>query len=161
VQRMGGEPAYFSQMEKTRNLPAGLLYAQEMVESHGDINAVSPRGAQGPFQMMPATSKQYGLADPFNLHDSADAASRMMGDLMKRYGGDIRKALAAYNWGQRNLDKDIAAHGSQWEGYAPRETRDYINKITAALAKQKVEVNVKVTNSTASRVAVQANAAGM
>ncbi|ATF87573.1 lytic transglycosylase domain-containing protein [Burkholderia gladioli] len=166
LQKVTGEPAYFREMERKAGLPEGLLYSQEMVESRGDVGAISPKGAMGPFQFMKDTAKQYGLADPFNLHDSADAASRMMGDMMKRYKGDVRKALAAYNWGMGNakhpaLDAAIAAHGDQWEQYAPRETRDYISKITAALAKQKLDVKVHVTNSTSAKVAVQANAAGM
>ncbi|AOJ69336.1 MULTISPECIES: lytic transglycosylase domain-containing protein [Burkholderia] len=160
VQKLTGEPNYFPGMEKAQGLPAGLMYAQEMVESRGDINAVSPRGAKGPFQFMPAAAEQYGLKDPFNLHDSADANSRMMGDLMRKYRGDIRKALAAYNWGQGNLDKDIAKNGAQWEQGLPAETRKYIASITAEMAKRTgVKVKVEVSNNTSARVAVQANAA--
>ncbi|MEZ7525215.1 lytic transglycosylase domain-containing protein [Burkholderia vietnamiensis] len=160
VQKLTGEPNYFPGMEKAQGLPAGLMYAQEMVESRGDINAVSPRGAKGPFQFMPATAEQYGLKDPFNLHDSADANSRMMGDLMRKYRGDIRKALAAYNWGQGNLDKDIAKNGAQWEQGLPADTRKYIASITAEMAKRTgVKVKVEVSNNTSSRVAIQANAA--
>lgn len=159
VQKMSGEPSYFSAFEKSQGLPAGSLYAQEMVESRGKIGAVSPRGAMGPFQFMPDTAKQYGLDDPYNLHDSAAAAARMMGDLMRKYKGDIRKALAGYNWGAGNVDRDIAQNGSQWESHLPAETRNYLNKITSALAKSKVNLKVDVTNSTSARVAVSTNAA--
>jgi hypothetical protein len=159
VQKMGGEPSYFSAFDKSQGLPAGSLYAQEMVESRGKIGAVSSKGAMGPFQFMPDTAKQYGLDDPYNLHDSAAAAARVMGDLMRKYKGDIRKALAGYNWGAGNVDRDIAQNGGQWESHLPAETRNYLNKITAAIAKSKVNLKVDVTNNTAARVAVSTNAA--
>ncbi|WP_070105610.1 lytic transglycosylase domain-containing protein [Burkholderia plantarii] len=160
VQSIGGEPSYFASMEKAHGLPRGLMYAQEMVESRGHIGAISPAGARGPFQFMRKTAEQYGLTDPFNLHDSADANSRMMGDLMGHYKNDVRKALAAYNWGIGNVDKDISANGSQWESKLPAETRAYISKVAEKLAKgTTVNVKVDVKNSTSARVAVQANAA--
>jgi soluble lytic murein transglycosylase-like protein len=160
VQSMSGAPAYFGDFEKSQNLPAGLLYAQEMVESRGKIGAVSPKGAMGPFQFMPDTAAQYKLADPYNLHDSAAAAARMMGDLMRKYKGDIRKTLAGYNWGTGNLDRDIAQNGAQWEQKLPAETRNYLNKITSALAQRStVNLKVDVKNDTSARVAVSTNAA--
>lgn len=160
VQKMSGEPSYFGAFEKSQTLPAGLLYAQEMVESRGNIGALSPKGAMGPFQFMPDTATQYGLDDPYNLHDSAAAAARMMGGLMRKYKGDVSKALAAYNWGSGNVDRDIAQNGSNWQNSLPRETREYLNKIAAALAKRgSSNLNVTVTNNTSARVAVQANAA--
>jgi hypothetical protein len=164
VQKMSGEPSYFGAFEKSQNLPAGLLYAQEMVESHGVIGAKSPKGAMGPFQFMPDTAKQYSLTDPYNLHDSAASAARMMGDLMRKYKGDIRKSLAAYDWGMGNdrhprLDADIARYGNQWEAHLPPETRNYINKITTALAKRTaLNIKVDVKNDTSARVAVSTNA---
>ena len=160
VQKMGGEPSYFGAFEKSQSLPAGLLYAQEMVESRGKIGALSPKGAMGPLQFMPDTANQYGLQDPYNLHDSAAAAARMMGDLTRKYKGDIRKALAGYNWGTGNLDKDIAKNGASWEQHLPAETRSYLNKITTALAQRStVNLKVDVKNDTSARVAVSTNAA--
>jgi prefoldin subunit 5 len=163
VQMVSGEPGFFGAFEKSQSLPAGLLWAQERQElggKMGDIGAISPRGAMGPFQFLPDTASQYHLEDPYNLHDSAAAAARMMGDLMRKYKGDIRKALAGYNWGTGHLDKDIAANGNQWESHLPAETRNYINKITSAMAQRStVNLKVDVRNSTAARVAVSTNAA--
>lgn len=149
----------FNDIEKNNNLPQGLLYAQMMTESRGNVNAKSPAGALGPFQFMPGTARQYGISDPFNMYQSSAGAGKMDSDLSKRYGGDIRKALAAYNWGMGNVDKDIKAHGNQWEQYAPKETQDYVRKITALMAKNNKNVHISITNSTPSRVAVSLNAA--
>jgi hypothetical protein len=159
MQGWDGAPPEFAGMEKSRGLPAGLLYAQEMIESGGNIRAISPKGARGPFQFMQGTADQYELKDPFNLHDSGDAASRYDGDMMKKYGGDIRKVLAAYNMGPGALDKDIAKNGGNWESNAPKETRDYINKIVTLMAKNNKNVNINITNSTTAKVAASMNAA--
>ena len=88
---------------------------------------LSPKGAQGHFQFMPATAKQYGLTDPGDLNQSATAAARMFSDLMKQTGGDVSKALAGYNWGIGNVQ-------SKGMDSAPAETRNYIQKVTANMA---------------------------
>ena len=149
----------FSEIESSRGLPPGFLYAQMMAESRGNVNAVSPKGAKGPFQLMDATAKEYGISDPFNLGVSANVAGIINSKNLKRYGGDIRKALAAYNWGMGNLDKDIAKNGSNWEANAPAETRDYIERVARIMARQGQNVNINITNSTGANVATSMNAA--
>jgi hypothetical protein len=156
----GKSPDYFWQMEKMQGLPSGLLFAQEMAESGGNIAAKSPKGAMGPFQFMPDTAAQFGLDDPYNLYDSASAASRKMGGLMRYYKGDVSKAIAAYNWGEGHLDRDIATNGSAWQSHLPAETSAYLKKVLSVMAQQKAKgINVTVQNNTSARVAVQANAA--
>jgi hypothetical protein len=113
----------FTAVEQAHGLPAGLLSAVMQVESGGDPKAVSPAGAQGAFQFMPATAKQYGV-NPFDLASSAQGAASYMSDLLKKYDGNVDKALAAYNWGPGNLDK----FGMD---KIPTETRDYIKKVRA------------------------------
>jgi soluble lytic murein transglycosylase-like protein len=110
-------------------------------------------------QFMDATWKQWGSGDVNNLQDSMAAAKKYDSFLLKRYSGDNRKALAAYNWGMGNLDKDIAAHGDKWEQFAPKETQNYIGKIMALMAKQGQSVNINITNSTTANVATSMNAA--
>lgn len=114
----------FSKLEQKHGLPSGLLDAVWATESGRGKNMLSPAGARGHFQFMPATAQQYGLTNPDDLNQSAEAAARMYGDLFRKYGGDMPKALAAYNWGQGNLDR-------QGLEKAPAETRNYINKITS------------------------------
>lgn len=114
----------FAQLEQKHGLPTGLLDAVWAKESARGTKMVSPAGARGHFQFMPATAQEYGLTNPDDLTQSATAAAKMYGNLLKQYGGDLSKALAAYNWGSGNLDRKGMAQ-------APAETRDYIATITS------------------------------
>jgi soluble lytic murein transglycosylase-like protein len=158
VAHLSGSGANPTGIGAMSNLPPGLLEAQSFVESRGNPRAVSPKGAKGLMQLMDATAKQYGVTDPFDPAQSLMAGGQYDAFLLKRYGGDIRKALAAYNWGMGHLDKDVATNGPNWKAHAPRETQQYIGKIIALMA-QRQGVNISITNSTAARVAVSQNAA--
>jgi hypothetical protein len=77
---------------------APLLAAQLMAESGFNPLAVSPAGARGIAQFMPATAAAYGLRDPFDPIASINAQARLMRDLLGRFGSPAL-ALAAYNAG--------------------------------------------------------------
>ena len=81
------------------NVSAALIAAQLMTESGFDPEAVSPAGAQGIAQFMPATAAAYGLRDPFDPEAAIDAQARLMAALLRRFGS-VRLALAAYNAGE-------------------------------------------------------------
>jgi hypothetical protein len=118
-----------SGLEQQYGLPKGLLDAVWGAEtSWGANNRTSSAGAKGNFQMLDGTAKQYGVQISSFLSES-DGAARMYRDLLKGNGGNLDKALAAYNWGQGNLNKDIKAHGDDWLKFAPKATQDYIAKI--------------------------------
>jgi hypothetical protein len=74
-------------------------------ESNFDAMAVSPKGAQGPMQLMPATQKQMGVKDPFNVRDNTIGGTRYFAQLLTRYNGNEELALAAYNAGPEAVDK--------------------------------------------------------
>ena len=122
----GDAQARLSELEKRYGLPAGLLDKVWATESGRGSNMNSPKGAQGHFQFMPPTAKQYGLKNPYDFNESSDAAARMYRDLLQANGGDVRKAAAAYNWGQGNLNKKGLSA-------APTETLNYINKVTGGI----------------------------
>ena len=97
-------------------------------ESNFDAKAVSPAGAQGPMQLMPGTAKDMGVDDPFNVQQNVRGGTRYYAQMLAKYGGDERKALAAYNWGPGNLDKvngDVSK--------APAETQAYVAKVLNAV----------------------------
>jgi hypothetical protein len=80
------------------NVSAALLAAQLMAESGFDPAAISPAGAQGIAQFMPATATAYGLRNPFDPAEAIDAQAHLMSDLLRQFG-DPSLALAAYNAG--------------------------------------------------------------
>ncbi len=130
-QAMGNTPEHehLSQLEAKNNLPPGLLDRVWNAESSRGKKLFSSAGAEGPFQFMPATGRDYGLKnrdERLDFHKSSDAAARYLSDLLKRFDGDVSKAVAAYNWGPNRVsDKGLAR--------APRETRDYLQKIMPGL----------------------------
>jgi hypothetical protein len=80
------------------NVSATLLAAQLMAESNFNPYAVSPTGASGIAQFMPATAAAYGLRDPFDASAAIDAQAHLMSDLLRQFG-QVPLALAAYNAG--------------------------------------------------------------
>lgn len=94
----------YAGLEKRYGLPKNLLAALSMQESRGNVNAISPVGARGTMQFMPATAKQYGV-DVRSVASSADGAARYLRDLLKRYDNNIVKALTAYHSGEGNVNK--------------------------------------------------------
>lgn len=104
------------------------------VESGGDVNAVSPKGAQGAAQAMPETAANPGfgvkpLIDPNNLDQSKAFAAEYMRAMMDRYG-DPSTALMAYNWGPGHVDDWIKAGRNPED--VPRETRNYVARLMPA-----------------------------
>lgn len=88
--------------------------------------AVSPRGARGLMQLMPATAAQYGVRDSFNPSENVDGGAKFLKELLVRYGGDLSRALGAYNAGPARVD-DI-------DGIPDiPETRNYIRQILSGL----------------------------
>ena len=94
-------------------------------ESAFDPRALSPKGAQGLGQLMPATARTLGVSDPWDPVQNLDGAARYLCAQLERFG-DVRLALAAYNAGPHRV--------VQYGGIPPyRETRHYVAKISAAV----------------------------
>jgi soluble lytic murein transglycosylase-like protein len=102
-------------------LPAGLFEAVVQVESKGNPHRISAAGAMGPAQLTAATADRLSVKDPFEPAQALDAGARYLAALLKRFSGDPRLALAAYNAGPG------AIHG----GEIPRngETEIYVQKV--------------------------------
>ena len=103
---------------------ADLFIRQAKQESGFNPYATSKAGAAGLFQHMPATAQELGI-DPYDPAQSIQGGVKYMGQLLNRYQGDPTKALAAYNWGMGNLDR-------QGLGAAPAETKNYLKNILGA-----------------------------
>jgi soluble lytic murein transglycosylase-like protein len=107
-------------------LSADLLRSVMKQESAFRPCAVSSKGAMGLMQLMPSTAEQLGIQDPFDPVSNLDAGARFLKQLLGKYGGDVPKALGAYNAGPAKVD---AAGGVP----AIPETLDYIRQIFATL----------------------------
>jgi soluble lytic murein transglycosylase-like protein len=108
-------------------LPPALVESVARVESNFRPDAVSPKGALGVMQLMPATARELS-ADPHDIAQNIDAGARLLRDLLIKYGGDVVKALSAYNAGSGAVDR--------YRGMPPyAETRDYVDKVIRAYVK--------------------------
>lgn len=102
-------------------LPAALLDVMARIESGYRVDAVSPKGALGLMQLMPATAAELG-ADPLDPEQNADAGARYLRELLERYNYSAHRALAAYNAGPGAVDK--------YRGVPPfAETRTYVDRV--------------------------------
>ncbi len=107
---------------RRHGLDPQLVIAVVSVESGFKPQAVSPKGAQGLMQLMPRTAESLGVADAFDPEQNLDGGVRHLGSLLSQYGGDVRRALAAYNAGQGA----VARHN----GVPPyAETRAYVERV--------------------------------
>ena len=89
------------------NINAGVIRAVIRRESASYPCAVSAMGAVGLMQLMPATSQQFG-ADPLNAKQNVQAGTRYLKQLLTRYKGDLKLALAAYNAGPTRVDATLS-----------------------------------------------------
>lgn len=111
-----------------------LIKAVISVESNGNPKAVSPAGAMGLMQLMPKTAAELGVKDPFDPRENILAGTRYLSRLLERYQGNRFLALAAYNWGMGNLEKNPQN--------LPRETRNYLVRV-----EQRLKANLNLSPS--------------
>ncbi len=103
-----------------------LLYAVIEQESRFSACAVSPKGAAGLMQLMPATQATYGVANPFDPVHNVTTGAKFLRALITRFG-DLRLALAAYNAGPETVARS---------GGIPDipETQNYVARIMTRYA---------------------------
>jgi len=146
VQRMterGGRYLFYILEEiERRGMPSDLALLP-FIESAFNPQAVSSARASGMWQFMPATGRDFELRqnlfrdDRRDVLESTRAALDYLQRLATMFGGDWHLALAAYNWGQGNVQKAIARNraAGQPAGYEdlrmPDETRNYVPKLQA------------------------------
>lgn len=123
----GEVDALIQKSAKEQDLDPDLLRSVMQQESAFRPCAVSPKGAAGLMQLMPATASQFGVADPFDPASNVNAGAAFLKQLLTRYSGDITQALGAYNAGPGKVDA----------GTPPvAETKDYIQKVLSSMPKK-------------------------
>ena len=116
-----------------------LLHAIAHIESRHNVKAESPAGARGVMQVMPATGRRFGVADGKDLFDAntnVRASASYLRTLHKRFDGDLKLVLAAYNAGEGAVEK----HGRAIPPYP--ETQAYVRDVLATYKRLASEFSV-------------------
>lgn len=124
---VGDVDAIITRAATAEGLEPDLIRAVIEQESAFQPCAVSPKGAMGMMQLMPATAQQFGVRDPFDPSQNIAAGSRFLKQLLTRYS-DLSLALAAYNSGPGRVDDAQAVPNIE-------ETKNYVGAILKRLGR--------------------------
>jgi soluble lytic murein transglycosylase-like protein len=110
---------------RTAGVDPALVAAVARTESNFDATAHSPAGATGMMQLMPATAQALGVENPYDPAQNVRGGARYLRELLDRFGGDVRRAVAAYNAGPGAVER--------FGGVPPfAETQRYVERVMAA-----------------------------
>jgi hypothetical protein len=119
-----------------------FIHSVVKAESGYNTKAVSPKGAQGLMQLMPATASRLGVSNSLDPAANVEGGSRYLRELLARYDGDAQKALAAYNAGPERVEK--------YKGVPPyTETRDYVTRVINEFNRRKLAASATQPLNTA------------
>ncbi|HFQ7450157.1 TPA: lytic transglycosylase domain-containing protein [Acinetobacter baumannii] len=133
-----------SKVSKEQGVPENILYAVMRQESSYNPRAVSPVGAQGLMQLMPATAAELGLKgeDVWDPYKNVTAGAKYLKQMYTKFGS-LAKGLAAYNAGPGRLQKALEKGGDNWSIHLPKETRDYVASIGKKMGYKPTDAELK------------------
>ncbi|VXB23838.1 bifunctional muramidase and murein lytic transglycosylase [Bacillus sp. 349Y] len=117
-----GFDSIISRAAERYGIPAKLVHSVVKQESGYNPEATSHAGAAGLMQLMPGTARGLGVTDIYDPEQNVFAGAKYLKQMLVKYDGDMKLALAAYNAGPGNVDK--------YSGVPPfQETQNYVRKI--------------------------------
>jgi soluble lytic murein transglycosylase len=111
--------AYYAEIY---DVSPALIRAIIQIESAWQPDVVSPKGAMGLMQLMPATAQHFGVTHPFYIHENIRGGVAYLAELMGIFHGDLRLVMAAYAAGER----PVLARGLE---YSSPEVYEYVQRI--------------------------------
>ena len=140
----------FIEASRKYNVSYDLLTAMAQQESGFNPDAVSRSGAMGIMQIMPDTAQGLGLEHPFDAYENIMAGAKYISQKLKEFGGNVEKALAAYNAGSSVV--------KQYGGVPPYgETQSYVKNIKAIMKRGADVPYTNYISRTASKEQVEAD----
>lgn len=122
---------FITEASEKHRIDRALIESVIKAESAYNPRAVSPKGARGLMQLMPATAAELGVSDAFDPQANIEAGTRYLQQLLVKYNRDLAKALAAYNAGPHRV--------TQYNGVPPyRETHAYVVKVISEFNRKKL-----------------------
>jgi hypothetical protein len=133
-------PEHIAKAGLETGIDPDFIHSVIRAESGYNAKAISPKGAQGLMQLMPATAAKLGVRDSLDPANNIDGGSRYLRELLLRYNGDAVKALAAYNAGPESVEK--------YQGVPPyRETRSYVTRVINDFNQRKLAASRPTVNA--------------
>jgi len=116
---------FIQEASEKHGVERDLIRAVIKAESNYNPNAESEAGAVGLMQLLPSTAGDMGVTDIYDPRENILGGTRYLGMLLNRYGGNMERALAAYNWGPGHVERT--------PDRLPSETRAYIQRVMSYL----------------------------
>ncbi|MBH23164.1 MAG: hypothetical protein CMH57_01635 [Myxococcales bacterium] len=112
---------YIREAAATYQIPFAFIKGVIKVESNFYPTVISPVGAMGLMQLMPATADYLGVKDAFDPRQNIFGGAKLLRMLTNRYNGDINLLLSAYNAGEGAVDR--------YDGIPYEKTREYVRRV--------------------------------
>lgn len=121
--------AFINEAAAAHGVSPDLVRAIIQCESGGNPNAKSSAGAMGLMQLMPGTARSMGVSNAYDPRQNIYGGTKYIAGCIRQFNGDWRKAVAGYNWGPGRK----AFNYANWESYLPKETRQYLARVSSFL----------------------------